>query len=355
MIRLSDVPILLAQSDPGQEQLLRGSGVAVGLSLHVLPGKESLRQEIEQCRYAWNTSPVLIVDVAVLAAQALDAETALKMLTQLFPTMRIICTLGDRITVTRNEVDWLTKHGASAVFANANVVRLEETVIPVLRAAIPTPDLVLNVAKVADYLRVLDINADESSEMSRLHQTMRKLEKRNIPVASLIDYVRGPDGFEVKSRSYRLKPYLDCFIASEAVKLLTDFLDCSTEFALMAGLLLQRMDIFHHVTGDHDFKDESLFFRFYAASEKLDQMDLSIALAQSKSAKGFVRADRAYLGRNFPDCFIGHEAVDWLCARYLLSRQEAVTLGQSLLRLHVFRHVTDDHDFLDQHYFYRFS
>ena len=40
---------------------------------------------------------------------------------------------------------------------------------------------------------------------------------------------------------------------------------------------------------------------------------------------------------------------------FKLDLAEAITLGQTLLRLQLIRHVVDEHDFIDQDYFYHFA
>jgi hypothetical protein len=52
---------------------------------------------------------------------------------------------------------------------------------------------------------------------------------------------------------------------------------------------------------------------------------------------------------------VGAQATLWLTEQAHLSLGEAITLGQCLLDLHIFRHVTDDHDFIDRDFFYRFA
>lgn len=71
---------------------------------------------------------------------------------------------------------------------------------------------------------------------------------------------------------------------------------------------------------------------------------------------GVVVADRYYHLKSYKQCFVGSQAVDFLVTSgAAASRQDAVNLGQALLsELHVFEHVTRDHDFADEKLFYRF-
>jgi len=69
---------------------------------------------------------------------------------------------------------------------------------------------------------------------------------------------------------------------------------------------------------------------------------------------GISIADRMYHFRIYKRCFIGSQAVDWLCKTQNLSRPEAVKLGEKLREKYFFRHVVNDHVFKDKYLFYRF-
>eukprot|EP00029_Vermamoeba_vermiformis_P007572 TRINITY_DN3312_c0_g2_i1.p1 TRINITY_DN3312_c0_g2~~TRINITY_DN3312_c0_g2_i1.p1 ORF type:complete len:302 (+),score=49.77 TRINITY_DN3312_c0_g2_i1:112-1017(+) len=70
-------------------------------------------------------------------------------------------------------------------------------------------------------------------------------------------------GVKVKDRIYKGRIYSKCFIASEAIQWLVENTTAETkEDAISFGRHLQRCGVFHHVTKDHELKDEYLFFRF---------------------------------------------------------------------------------------------
>lgn len=64
--------------------------------------------------------------------------------------------------------------------------------------------------------------------------------------------------------------------------------------------------------------------------------------------------DRNYKLRIYPQCFIGNNAVEWMCNKYNISIPEALKLGQQLIEEKIIHHVTDDHDFKNAYLFYRF-
>ncbi len=64
--------------------------------------------------------------------------------------------------------------------------------------------------------------------------------------------------------------------------------------------------------------------------------------------------DRRWRLRFFKKCFIGKEAVSWLCKRLQISRRQAVEIGQKCLEKGYFYHVLEEHDFQDDYFYYRF-
>ena len=70
--------------------------------------------------------------------------------------------------------------------------------------------------------------------------------------------------------------------------------------------------------------------------------------------EGIEIQDRRYRLTTYKQCFIASEAIEWMKKRYILSKSEAIRLGQELIDLKIIHHVTDDHDFKDGYFFYRF-
>lgn len=65
--------------------------------------------------------------------------------------------------------------------------------------------------------------------------------------------------------------------------------------------------------------------------------------------------DRRHLLTTYARCFVGREAVDWLVAEAGLSRPDATDFCQLLVDRGIIHHVLDEHEFLDGHFFYRFT
>lgn len=66
--------------------------------------------------------------------------------------------------------------------------------------------------------------------------------------------------------------------------------------------------------------------------------------------------DRTWRLTNYPCCFVGSQAVDWLIVhKYAKSREDAVAIGARLLSAGEFSHVLNEHPFKDAKLFYRFA
>ena len=88
-------------------------------------------------------------------------------------------------------------------------------------------------------------------------------EAEEIDIDALIAQMRGPEGVEIKDRRYGLNVYPKCFLGSEAVQWLMWTQKAGIGAAIEIGKLLIDRGVIHHVTDEHDFKNERLFYRFY--------------------------------------------------------------------------------------------
>ncbi len=68
----------------------------------------------------------------------------------------------------------------------------------------------------------------------------------------------------IQNRRYRLTNYANCFIGSALVDWVVDRWQYSREEAIALGQLMVEKQIIHHVTDEHPFRDDYLFYRFYA-------------------------------------------------------------------------------------------
>lgn len=73
-----------------------------------------------------------------------------------------------------------------------------------------------------------------------------------------------------------------------------------------------------------------------------------------RGKEGIEIQDRKYRLTTYKQCFVASEVVEWMEKRYILSKSEAIRLGQELIDLKIIHHVSDEHDFQDGYFFYRF-
>lgn len=109
----------------------------------------------------------------------------------------------------------------------------------------------------------------EDQEITTKYKAVLQEDKiRKINLNHLVKQMRGENGLSIKNRWYNFKLYPSSFIGNEATTWLMKTLDLTQEDALELGKLLIKKRFIHHVTDDHDFKNEHLFYRFYLDEEK---------------------------------------------------------------------------------------
>ena len=82
-------------------------------------------------------------------------------------------------------------------------------------------------------------------------------------IKDLVAQMRRPGGLDIRDRRFGLRNYPRCFVGNEAVTWLVQTQKATHDEALRIGQLLVECGIIHHVTDEHSFKDEYLFYRFY--------------------------------------------------------------------------------------------
>ena len=162
------------------------------------------------------------------------------------------------------------------------------------------------------------------------------------------------DSLDIADRTWRLQRYPHCFVGSEAVARLAREFKRSTSEAVALGQALMSLGLLVHVAHEHPFLDDNLYYRL-ALSPAADALDLGHVLAALAASDGVPVADRNHLGKPYPHCWIGAEAIDVLVARHRLQRHEAWLLLHRLMQFGLIEHVTNSRPVIDGHFFYRFS
>lgn len=160
------------------------------------------------------------------------------------------------------------------------------------------------------------------------------------------------DGLAIKDRTYHFKKYPACFVASEAVAWMGNRFELAPSNAVAVGQALEALGLLYHVEQKHVFDNELWFFR--------------LALSRAPSALGYAQAakvlrervvvaNRTYLGSEYPQCWVGAQAVDVLVAHRPMPRYQAHRILHRLMSFGLFRHVVDEKPFVDGNFFYRFN
>ena len=301
------------------------------------------------------TIGALVVDAPVLE----DLDTSIVVLAgdlkQRHPHLQVFIRLPARTGISRGEQAWARGVGIGSLLPGSSVAAWKESLAPVL-------------------LRVLEslgpVDFDEAALEHCTRELVRKgeeprpgpikdsfvdafrLEREGVSAASVLALLQGPGGVEVSERTFRGKTYADCFVASEAIDRVEASLGLRRSLATAACAFLWRTGRIHHVLRRADFADDFLFFRFSGSREEFEHVDLAEAAAALRT--GVPVEDRTYLAKSYEACFVGSDAVQWLASRYRISRGAAETIGHRLLELGAFRHVLNEHGFVDGNLYYRF-
>jgi hypothetical protein len=205
-------------------------------------------------------------------------------------------------------------------------------------------------------------------EWKSLELQLSDTESMDTELKELADLFRR--GVKVQNNRYRGKKYRKTFVGSQAVDFLVNSNQAKTrrQAVEIGRRLASELDLFDHVTGDHLFKDDFLFYRFNDESLRrwtglsqisglsdISSSSFSLEKIAEIFQKGVDVQDRRFHLRLYKNCFVGSEAVDFLVGSNLAeSRTEAVDIGRSLAREYsLFEHVTKDHEFKDAYLFYR--
>ncbi|PVD23148.1 hypothetical protein C0Q70_16411 [Pomacea canaliculata] len=163
----------------------------------------------------------------------------------------------------------------------------------------------------------------------------------------------------IKDRRYHLRKYKQCFIAKDVIDWAHRSHHAQTrEEAVAAMLCLQQHGMIHHVVDEHDFKDQSLFFRFtrddgtYAANTDVAIFYRGLDVYNSEGAE--IQRDFYHKGHLYEGAFYGNELVDCIMDGDNTDRKQIVNQCRELLEYDILNHVTDDYHFSDDRLLYQF-
>lgn len=133
----------------------------------------------------------------------------------------------------------------------------------------PQRDLHLKIPEISPVLQTwLQANGSDYLLQNTLKNQIDSIEELTIREEYDWDAItiamRGENGIEIKDRRFQLKVFPKVFLGSDAVNWLMKHEKSTHEEAILMGQLMIQQGIIHHVLDEHDFKDEPLFYRFYA-------------------------------------------------------------------------------------------
>lgn len=180
--------------------------------------------------------------------------------------------------------------------------------------------------------------------------------KQSLELMSLITH---SGLLEVRDRYFHLRRYPSTFLGSQLVDLITDHYAINRNEAVRLGQRLLALELIAHVSGEHDFKDEPLFYVIRSGEDqpelpRFSLKDVRQLTARVRSQGGIMPGVRRRWFVDYPMCFSGTEMVDWICSETGVCRSEAVSVGRTMLGDNLIRHVLDDQPFNDGNHFYRF-
>lgn len=348
--------ILLAHQDPGQERILRTGLMSQNLAVRTLRRDAGLIAQIDEAVPDPSRATVVVLDAARAAAERLTIVHVADYLRSRHPHLRLALLAGQALAVNALHDAWVRHHGYLGVFARASRHRLVTSQLALIESLCVVFESHVDTIRLKDFEAVLlsggDTDEDRFDDVQRIWDQLERAGVDPISIGtSLIDQW----GVRSEDKTYRGTPYPDCFTGSDAAQWLNARVALPRPAPLQVGEVAGAAGLFYHVARDHALKDARLFYRGNRVTRRLQDLDIDALLEAMRGVRGVEVKDRSWRGVGFPRCFVGSEAVRWLMEKAQLSLGEAITLGQCLLDLHLFRHVTDDHDFVDREYFYRFS
>jgi hypothetical protein len=348
--------ILLAHQEAGQERILRTGLMSQQFAVRTLRRDAGLIAQLDEAVPDPSRPVVLVLDAARAAAERLSFVQVADYLRVRHPQLRYALIAGRALAVSALHEGWVRAHGGLGAFARVSRHRFVNSQRSLLEALAGQFGGVLDVDRLKNFEAVLlSAGAIEDDDFADTQRAWDQLERAGIdPLAvgaSMIDQW----GVRSEDRNYRGTTYPDCFTGVDAAQWLNTRLALPKATALLAGEVARAAGLFYHVTRDHALKDAHLFYRGNRVTVRLRDLDIDVLLEAARGLRGMEIKDRTWRGVGFPKCFVGSAATQWFMEKAHLTLAEAITLGQCLLDLHIFRHVTDDHDFIGGDYFYRFA
>lgn len=339
-----NIPVLLALPHDAAHKSARALVMALGLIPEsVKDGVDSLTTVALQLQR--NERSAALIDLGSLPSGFKHIHDMAKRL----PTalrQRVILFRHEQGPVWPSDQTWAKELGFAGLFAEVDAqAMLADAELPNLLAQL-TGQPILPAQKLSQYFAAMLAKPDPLTLRGLIRsQSSRSAESLAQVMAS---------GVKSVDRTHRLTSYPACFLGTEAVQWLRGQFQCSASTAVQTGQALLSMGLMHHVVHEHGFENAEFYYRLDATANTA-QTHLGKLLQQMQSAKGMEVKDRSYLGKSYPACWVGQDAVSWLSKQHQLPRYEAENLLNRLLSYGLIEHVLQAHRVKDANLFFRFK
>ncbi len=336
--------VLLLSLDSTVLSLLRSIAGVAHFELSVATSPSEL---IAQLTMPANDDCIVVLGLDAIGQSQRSAARVVAKVREKVPTAKIVLHAERRLLLDAYDRTWAKMCGADGIVAKISATRWSQTGDDLFNYLDVDEALRTRTRqRIAPYLRA----AQQLESKDETTSLVAASEALGFDLADIAKRLGRSGGVDIRDRSYHLRSFPDCFVASEAVDWLAKALKVSRADAALVGRALQACGLIYHVAREQTFGDEYLFFRVARLPDKFVIADF---LAQASGATGFELRDRTYLGTEYKHCFIGKEALAW-CRAHRMSMNEAMTAGQRLIDLSIVSHVVDEHPLKDDALFYRF-
>jgi hypothetical protein len=295
---------------------------------------------------AESTAPIVIADTLTLSQNRLLPAGSISRLRAHARAPHALVIASHAQALFEPDLDYFQNAGAHAVFPRLSAARWDRTGKPFLDAVSSLLGKEAPMSRISPIVRSMRI-VETASAPSTI---IGNIEGHGVDLHALAFEMSGAQGVAVRDRSYRLKSYPECFIASEATDWIAQRARVSRSDAAAIGRAMQALGLIYHVVRERDFGDENLFFRF---TQYPTNFSWTYFLDRASQGAGIEIADRSYHGRVYPATFVGKQAAQWM-QKAGYSVNESMSIGQRMIDLSLAHHVTDEHAFKAEDFFYRF-
>lgn len=330
--------------DDSASALLRSLASAMQFDLRVV----SQWSELKALLASVSREPaVVMLELTALIPAQRSAQTAVSQLREIAPATKIALSADRRTNLDEFDREWAKMCGADVLLPKISAFRWR-WIGPVLARLFSEEDSAANrlLQRATPFIRA----ATQLDSADSALQTLDAVEGYGVDLAALAVRLGRSGGVSIRDRTYHLRNYPECFVASEAVTWIEQALNVSRQSAVKVGEAMQTAGLIYHVAREQTFADAYFFFR---VSRLPQQFVIADFYAKVRSAVGFESRDRSFHGTEYKQCFVGKEAIAW-CLSHRMSLNEAMSAGQRLIDLSMVSHVVNEHPMKDDGLFYRF-